>query len=310
MHPRRIPISQNTQNNPQQVEENYDEEQEQDQESDDNEDEQQEYQEEVEEEADEEEPIRLKTKHIMKAKKPKTKQQPLKKKKTIIKKKNEKPKEEVLFIQKKDEIKNPPQSPSKEATKETENNLKKLVKGNNNNDDSSKPNAVNLNTSSNNKVDNKNTQKATPKIENEKVEPAKQIKTNEAEYKKAEAPEQVEAFDFNKVLEIAKIKDLPNKARFIQKPKSQQRNLPNNSNSLNSMFQNNIQDDDEETNQTTFMGSRIKNPPIFSSFLSTKDEVNSLSSNNNNDIAFNKNLFDTLIKKSESFNLETQRRGR
>ena len=32
--------------------------------------------------------------------------------------------------------------------------------------------------------------------------------------------------------------------------------------------------------------------------------------NSNNNIHFDKNLFDTLIRKSDNFNLETQRRGR
>jgi hypothetical protein len=40
-------------------------------------------------------------------------------------------------------------------------------------------------------------------------------------------------------------------------------------------------------------------PIVFSSFLETKDNIN-----------FDKNLFDTLIQKTENYNLETQRRGR
>jgi len=40
-------------------------------------------------------------------------------------------------------------------------------------------------------------------------------------------------------------------------------------------------------------------PIVFSSFLETKDNIN-----------FDKNLFETLIQKTENYNLETQRRGR
>jgi len=48
------------------------------------------------------------------------------------------------------------------------------------------------------------------------------------------------------------------------------------------------------------VNNQIKNPPmIFSSFLESNDNIH-----------FDKNLFETLIKKSENFNLETQRRGR
>ena len=93
------------------------------------------------------------------------------------------------------------------------------------------------------------------------------------------------ATDIDKALEKLKKDSILSKARFVQKEKKRKEQIK--TNKLQT-------EDDEETNQNSFIGSRIKDPPMFSSFISTKEEVN--------EIKFNKNLFDTLIKKSESFN--------
>lgn len=66
-----------------------------------------------------------------------------------------------------------------------------------------------------------------------------------------------------------------------------------------SMFSGDNLDSDVTESEFEQLNKDIRNPPELSSFLETRD-----------DIRFDKNLFETLINKSQNFNLETQRRGR
>jgi len=126
-------------------------------------------------------------------------------------------------------------------------------------------------------------------------------KTNEKkEVKQATTPSpeaKPQAQPQPKVEKQAEKPKVAEKARFVQQDKRRRRRNIVNQTPNQNPFE--LMNDEEETNQNTFMGSRIKDPPMFSSFMSTKENIK-----------FNKNMFDSLIKKSESFNLETQRRGR